>query len=445
MIRVAFAGSVVGGCLMGVSAFAATVPTFNKDVLPILQNNCQQCHRPGEIAPMSLLSYNEARPWAKAIKSAVVNQKMPPWFADPKVGHFSNDRRLSDAQIKTLVAWVDGGAPEGDAKDKLADRKFQEGWNIKPDMVIEMPKAFELPASGTIDYQYILVKGNIKEDLWVKEAEMRPSNNAVLHHGKVWVRPPGSHWMENATPGVPYSTGMGRNSTSEGNDIIGKYNPGLGAQDFNIEGAAKLIPKGSDFVFELHYTTIGKPATDIARVGLVLAKEAPVTRYYTSPGTPAALNLVIPPNDANVEVVSESTVGSDVKLVYIQPHAHLRGKDFEIRVVYPTGEKETVFRGKFDFNWQLGYDLAKPMLLPKGTKIVSIAHYDNSANNPNNPDPTKEIHWGPQNWDEMQSVFLGFIMPVTTDISTVLEASGPSLLPRPKTGGGPTLAAMAVK
>jgi hypothetical protein len=251
--------------------------------------------------------------------------------------------------------------------------------------------------------------------------------------------------MENATPGVPYSTGMGRNNTSEGNDIIGKYNPGLGAQKFDIEGAAKLIPKGSDFVFELHYTTVGKPATDVSRVGLVLTKSAPVTRYYTSPGTPAATNLVIPANDSNVEVVSESTVGADLKLVYIQPHAHLRGKDFEIRVVYPTGEKETVFKGKFDFNWQLGYDLAKPIVLPKGTKIVSIAHYDNSANNPNNPDPNKEIHWGPQNWDEMQSVFLGFIFPVQTDIATVLNASGPSLLPRPRSGGGPRLAALEVK
>jgi mono/diheme cytochrome c family protein len=440
VLRSAFVAS-----LMSAAAFAApasSAPTFNKDVLPILQANCQQCHRAGEIAPMSLLTYSEARPWAKAIKAAVVNQKMPPWFADPKVGHFSNDRRLSDDQIKTLVSWVDNGAPEGNASDRPAARTFQEGWNLKPDMVIEMPNAFQLPATGTIDYQYILVKGNIKDDLWVKQAEMRPSNNAVLHHGKVWVRPPGSHWMENAVPGVPYSTGMGRNSADEGNDIIGKYNPGLGAQSFDINGSAKLIPKGSDFVFELHYTAIGKPATDIARVGLVLAKSAPLTRYYTSPGTPAALNLMIPANESNVEVVSESTVGADVKLVYIQPHAHLRGKDFEIRLIYPTGEKETVFKGKFDFNWQLGYDLAKPIVLPKGTRIVSIAHYDNSANNPFNPDPTKEVHWGPQNWDEMQSVFLGFVFDVKTDIGTVLQSSGPSLLSRPKTGG-PTLSAIA--
>lgn len=440
VLRVALASG-----LITITAMAATNVTFNKDVLPILQNNCQECHRAGEIAPMSLMTYTEARPWAKAIKIAVVSQKMPPWFADPKIGHFANDRRLNEAQIQTLAAWVDNGAPEGDAKDKPAPRKFQEGWNLKPDMVISVPNAFQLPATGTIDYQYILVKGNITEDLWVRQAEMRPSNNAVLHHGKVWVRPPGSHWMEHATPGVPYSTGMGKNTADEGNDIIGKYNPGLGAQNFEIDGSAKLIPKGSDFVFELHYTTIGKPASDTARVGLVLAKSAPVTRYYTSPGTPAALNLVIPANESNVEVASESTVGADVRLVYIQPHAHLRGKDFEIRVVYPTGEKETIFKGKFDFNWQLGYDLAKPLVLPKGTKIVSIAHYDNSANNPSNPDPTKEVHWGPQNWDEMQSVFLGFIFPVDTNIATVLKASGPSLLPRPKTGGGPTLAALDVK
>jgi len=434
------------GCVTTIAASAAANSvTFNKDVLPILENNCQQCHRPGEIAPMSLLTYTDARPWAKAIKAAVVSQKMPPWFADPKIGHFANDRTLSEAQIQTLVAWADNGAPEGDAKDKPAPRTFQAGWNIKPDMVIEMPKAYQLPATGTIDYQYILVKGDIKEDLWVKAAEMRPSNNAVLHHGKVYVRPPGSHWMADAVPGEAYSKGMGRNSVEEGNDIIGKYNPGLGAQSFEIEGSAKMIPKGSDFVFELHYTTIGKPAEDISKVGLVLQKNAPVTRYYTSPGTPAALNLVIPAGDSNAEVVSESTVGADVKLVYIQPHAHLRGKDFEIRLVYPTGEKETIFKAKFDFNWQLGYDLAKPIVLPKGTRIISIVHYDNSANNPFNPDPTKEIHWGPQNWDEMQSVFMGFIFPLNTNIATVLKASGPSLLPRPKTGGGPTLASLESK
>ena len=265
-------------------------------------------------------------------------------------------------------------------------------------MVIEMPKPFEIPPKD----------GRLSVHPRQGKHHGRPLGEAGRdealqfrspHHGKVWVRPPGSHWMENAEPGVAYSTGMGRNSSSEGNDIIGKFNPGLGAQNFDIDGSAKLIPKGSDFVFELHYTATGKPETDVSRVGLVLMKTAPLTRYYTSPGTPSAFNMVIPPHESNVEVVSESTVGADMKLVYIQPHAHLRGKDFELRLVYPTGEKQTVFKAKFDFNWQLGYDLAKPIVLPKGTKMILIAHYDNSANNPFNPDPEKEVRWGPQNWD----------------------------------------------
>ena len=184
---------VLAGCLTGIAALAASraAVTFNKDVLPILQKNCQSCHRPGEVAPMSLLSYQEARPWAKAIKNAVVTRKMPPWFADPNYRHFSNDRTLSAADIDTLVAWVDNGAAEGDAKDKPAPLTFEDGWNIKPDMIVEMPQDFKLPATGTINYQYIRVKGNFTEDLWVQSAEMRPGNPAVLHHGKAWVVPPG--------------------------------------------------------------------------------------------------------------------------------------------------------------------------------------------------------------------------------------------------------------
>ncbi len=197
---------VLAGCLTGIAALAASpaAVTFNKDVLPILQRNCQSCHRPGEVAPMSLLSYQEARPWAKAIKNAVVTRKMPPWFADPNYRHFSNDRTLSAADIDTLVAWVDNGAAEGDAKDKPAPLTFQDGWNIKPDMIVEMPLDFKLPATGTINYQYIRVKGNFTEDLWVQSAEMRPGNPAVLHHGKAWVVPPGSRWMADAVPGVAY-------------------------------------------------------------------------------------------------------------------------------------------------------------------------------------------------------------------------------------------------
>ena len=186
--------------MLATAASAAATPTFNRDILPLLQHNCQTCHRPGEIGPMSFLTFDSTRPWAKSIKAAVIARKMPPWFADPQYGHFANNPTLNPKDVNALLAWADNGAPEGDAKDKPAPVTFQDGWNIKPDMVIEMPKEFHLPATGTINYQNILVKVNFPEDKWVVAAEMRPGNPKVLHHGKVWVRPPGSHWMEHAEP-----------------------------------------------------------------------------------------------------------------------------------------------------------------------------------------------------------------------------------------------------
>src|SRR6185436_17144814 len=206
--------------------------TFNKDVLPILQENCQTCHRPGEVAPMSLLTYKDARPYAKSIKNAVVTRQMPPWFADPAYGHFANNKTLSDAEIKTLVAWADTGTLEGNAKDAPAPRVFNEGWNIKPDMIIEMPKDVPLPATGTINYKSILVKANFPEDVWVVAADLRPGNAQSVHHMRAIVIPPGSSWMKDAVPGVAYEQGdteVGRQG--EGTDLLGKFNPGLGGQD----------------------------------------------------------------------------------------------------------------------------------------------------------------------------------------------------------------------
>ena len=434
----------LAGLAMGIAALAATnsAPvTFNKDVLPILQKNCQGCHRPGELAPMSFLSYSETRPWAKAMKQAVVTKKMPPWFAEK--GHFANDRTLTDDDISTLARWADNGAPEGDAKDKPAPLAFQDGWNIQPDLIVEMPKEFQVAASGTINYQNFLVKVNFPEDRWVVAAEMRPGNPKVVHHGRVIVRPPTSTWMAKAVPGEPYEEGSdGMGGARAGTDLLGKYNPGLGAQSFEVDGSAKFIPKGSDLVFNLHYTAVGTPQTDRSKVGLVFAKHPPTLRYWMSPGTPAAFNLVIPAGDSNAEVVSEVTIGVDgARLVYIQPHLHLRGKDYEIRLTYPTGETETIFKGVWDFNWQVGYQLAKPVPVPKGTKILAIAHYDNSINNKFNPDPTKTVWWGDQNWDEMQSGFLGLVVAADSDVNKIFIPSGPSLLPRGTTAG-PSLASV---
>ena len=439
-LRVCLAGSILG--IAAMAAPNTTTVTFNKDVLPILQKNCQACHRPGEIGPMSLLTYSEARPWAKAIKAAVASQKMPPWFADPKVGHFANDKRLSEEQVATLVAWADGGALEGDKKDAPPPITFQDGWNIKPDMIIEMPKPYNVQATGTINYQNFLIKVNFPEDRWVLSAEMRAGNPKVVHHMRAIVRPPQSTWMATAVPGEAYEAGNSEMSgRQDGNDLLGKYNPGLGPQNFNVDNSAKFVPKGSDIIFQIHYTAVGKATTDQSKLGLVFAKAPPKNRYWMSPGTPAAFNLVIPANDNNAEVVSEVTVGvDDAKLVYIQPHLHLRGKDYEIRVTYPSGESETVFKAKWNFDWQLGYELAKPLVVPKGTKILAVAHYDNSANNPYNPDPSKAILWGDQNWDEMQSGFIGLILDTNTDLAKVFKASGPSLLP--KGTSGPTLASV---
>lgn len=436
------------GAVIAAAGPNTSTVTFNKDVLPILQKNCQTCHRPGEVAPMSLLTYGDARPWAKAIKAAVATRKMPPWFADPGYRQIANERKLTAGEIDTLVAWADSGALEGDPKDAPAPLSFTGGWNIKPDIVVEMPKPIELPASGTINYKYVLVKTNFPRDMWIRAAEMRPGNPKVLHHGKVWVRPPGSEWMRNAEPGVAYETEtqreiMGRNGLDEGNDILGKFNPGLGAQAFNVEGAAKFVPKGSDLVFELHYTAMGKPATDVSKLGLVLATQAPTQRYFLT-ASPASTNLVIPPGDPNAEVVGEATVEAEAKLAYVQPHMHLRGKDYELRLIYPTGESETVFHGKFDFNWQQGFTFEKPIPMPKGTRLVGIAHFDNSANNPFNPDPAKEVRWGPQNWDEMSGPFIGLIFDVKTPPETILRRSGPSLL-KPVAGqAGPTLATVSM-
>ena len=436
--------AVLTASMRPTAAAETAAPTFTKDVLPILQKNCQTCHRPGDIAPMSFLTYKDARPWAKAMKTAVVNRLMPPWFADPAFGHFANDRRLSDADIKTISTWADNGSPEGDAKDAPAPVEFQDGWGLKPDMVIEMPKDVPLPATGTINYKNILVKVNFPEDLWVVGADLRPGNAQAVHHMRANVRPPGSTFMQNAEPGIAYEQGdpgMGRQDA--GIDLLGKFNPGLGAQDFSLFDSAKFVPKGSDIIFNMHYTATGKETTDRSRLALVFSRTPPRYRYFVNEG-PTASNLAIPAGDGNAEVVSEVTAQVDTQLVYLQPHMHLRGKDYEVQLIYPDGKKETVFKAKWDFNWQLGFDVARPIAVPKGTRIVGIAHFDNSVNNKWNPDPTKMVVWGPQNWDEMQNCFMGFLIdPNMQDPrSQLLKASGPSLLRRG--ASGPTLSTLAI-
>ena len=402
---------VITGFLFAFAVSAATSPTpvtFSKDVLPILEKNCQGCHRPGEAAPFSLLTYEQSRPWAKAMKEAVLLQKMPPWFADPHYGKFANDRSLSQKDISALAAWADQGAPEGDPKDAPAPLEFIEGWRIpKPDVVIEMPNAFHIPASGTIEYQHVVVPSGFTEDRWVKFAEARAGNPALVHHIVVFTREPGSKWLKDAKPGVPFAPDPKKHKKKEDEGVPGEtvatYAPG--ALPIQLQpGQAILIKKGSDIVFQVHYTTNGKPGTDRSRIGFGFAAEPPRQRVFTLPAYNP--NFKIPAGDANYRVDSVFDLGTQVELTSLQPHMHSRGKDFEFRAIYPNGETETLLRvPNYSFSWQLSYNLAKPIVLPKGTRIQCTAHFDNSPNNPNNPDPGKEVSWGDQSWDEMMIGF----------------------------------------
>ena len=415
---------VLSMCSVALAAAATTPqPTFYKDVLPVLQKNCQTCHRPGEAAPMAFLNYDETRPWAKAIKTAVVTKKMPPWYADPHYGKFANDRTLSQSEIDTLISWTDTGAKAGDPKDAPKQIDWVEGWRIgKPDVVLSMQAAFEVPASGTIDYQYIVIPTGFTEDKYVQLAEARPGDRTLVHHIIAFIREPGNPWLREAKPGEPFSPrsqakeaareGQQKNERRGGGfgDFLAGYAPGT-VPNIMKPGQAKLVKAGSDIVLQMHYTANGKAGSDISKVGIIFAKEKPAQRVLTL----AAGNegFEIPPGDSNYEVDSKITLQDDSTLISMLPHMHFRGKSFEYRVVYPTGEKETLLSvPHYDFNWQLEYDLAQPKVLPKGTTIECTAHYDNSPNNPYNPDPTKAVRFGEQTWEEMMLGFFDVTVPI---------------------------------
>jgi hypothetical protein len=402
---------------------APTAPTFSKDVAPLVQQHCQTCHRPGEAAPFSLLSYKEARPWASSIKEAVTLRKMPPWYADPHYGKFSNDRTMPQSAIDTIVAWVNAGAPEGNPADLPKARIFTDGWNIgKPDLTVTMPAKFDIPATGTIDYQYVLVPLNLTADKWIQGAEIRPGNRALVHHVIAFVRPAGSKWMKDAQPGVPYVPKKGE---SEGaNEFLVGFAPGVPAITLP-EGQAKLIRAGSDIILQLHYTANGKPGTDQSTVGLVYAAGPVKERVFTI----AAQNnkFVIPPGDPNYEVKSSFEFGAETKVTALLPHMHLRGKDFLFKATYPTGESQVLLSvPHYDFAWQLNYVPAKDIVMPKGSKIECVAHFDNSPNNPNNPDATKEVRYGDQSWEEMMFGFFDVAIDANKDLQSIMPPRKPA-------------------
>ena len=394
-------------------------PTFYRDVLPILQEHCQSCHRPNAIAPMPFATYDQTRPWAYAIREQVLSKKMPPWFADPRFGRFSNDPSLTPDQIATLSSWADAKAPAGQRRDAPPTRRWVEGWSIPaPDRVVQMPKPVTLPAQGDVEYTYEIVPTNFSVDKWVQMSEVRPSAREHVHHAVVYIRPPDSPWLRHAPVGVPFTASSltdaedRRGAHWTDSDILLVYAPGS-SPDRWPEGMAKFFPAGSDLVFQMHYTTNGHAGTDQTSIGLVFAKEEPKQRVLTLQLTND--HFVIPPGVDDYRVEAHGTLPNDATLLSFLPHMHLRGKRFEYNISRADGSVETLLRVNYDFHWQLSYRLAEPRPLKAGTKLEAVAWYDNSRNNPHNPDPESAVTWGEQTYDEMMVGFFDVAVPESLD------------------------------
>jgi mono/diheme cytochrome c family protein len=436
----AIAGQLfTASCLMAQMAGMTTQPstaalpvtrpshvTFTKDVAPILQQNCQSCHRPGEGTPFSMLTYEDARPWAAAMKQMVVTRAMPPWFEDGHTEKFENKRSLTQAQIDTIAAWVDAGAPKGDLKDMPPPIDFVSGWSIpKPDKIYQLPKPFSIPATGILDYQYVIIPTGFTKDTWVQDVEAAPTDRSVVHHIVAYVRVPGSNYFKDQPLNQFFMAPPARADVTAAKDdvpsdwLVG-YAPGQPPDIFK-PGEAKLIPAGSDIVLEVHYMPEGKASTDQSNVGLVLAKQPPTERVMTlSTGNE---KFRIPPGDPNYRVDASFTFQREVTLLGMHPHMHMRGKDMSFRIVFPNGETKDVLNvPNYNWRWQLWYNLARPITLPAGSRIECTAHYDNSAKNPENPDPTKTVTWGQQSFDEMMVCFFNVAFPAGTPSKELLPA-----------------------
>jgi hypothetical protein len=429
---------------------AASV-TFTKDVAPIIFNKCANCHRPGEVAPMPLTSYQEVRPWSRAVREEVIERTMPPWYADPHTTtlKFSNDRRLSQKEIDTIVAWVDGGAVKGDEKDLPPMPKYAPGWTFgEPDLIIEMPVDFEVPAEGELPMQNFYVPVPFNEERWVEKVELRPGNPAVVHHSiaNVIRLPEGTKIVNGKaikegapSPQLNSQSARDTGALSEGGarevvlsqdsftragafKLVGQA-PGKGFERHHT-GTAKRILPGMYVQFNMHYQPSGRVEKDRSRLGLWFAKKPVVyevltkgvtdtifiggkelseTRIVNGKEVKARGRLPnIPPNVDNWEITGEVKIKEAITLYAFAPHMHLRGKDVKYTLIWPDGRQQVLLNvPKFDFNWQLHYELAEPLRVPAGSRIVAVAHYDNSIKNRYNPAPHKEVYWSEQSWDEM--------------------------------------------
>jgi hypothetical protein len=405
----------------GLSGKRSAVPTFYRDVLPILQQHCQSCHRPGEIARASFVTYPETRQWAADIRDAVRSKAMPPWFADPCCGRFSNDPSLSAHEVSTLSAWAEGGAPAGDPHEAPSTPGWTAGWNIPaPDVVVKMAKAVAIPAEGDVEYTYEIVPTNFAEDKWVQMSEVRPSSREHVHHAVVYIRPPESEWLRGAPIGVPFTASslgderLRHQAHETKSDMLLVYAPGSSPDRWR-DGMAKFVPAHSDLVFQMHYTTNGHAGSDESSIGVVFAKNAPAQRVITLQLANEHDTIPIPPNADNYRVEVRGTLPNDCTLLSFFPHMHLRGKRFEYDVVGADKKLETLLRVNYDFYWQLSYRLAEPRALKAGTELRAVAWYDNSRRNRHNPDPDSAVTWGDQTYNEMMVGFFDVAVPAGMD------------------------------
>ncbi|MEX2112059.1 MAG: redoxin domain-containing protein [Pirellulales bacterium] len=382
--------------------------TYSNQIARLFQDRCVECHRPGEIGPFALTSYDEALGWGETIREVVDQGRMPPWFADPSIGHFENDARLSDEEKQLIHQWVDAGCPEGDPKDLPEPRRFADGWNIaEPQLVLKMAdKPFQVPAEGVVDYKHFTVDPGFTEDKWMVACEARPGNRSVVHHILVFLQSPGGD--------VELLRGS----------LLAAYAPGSPPRATD-PGMAKRIPAGSKIIFQMHYTPNGKPQEDISTLGLSFCDKSEVKQEVES-GWVVNFAFAIPPGAEDFKIASKHRFDQDRLLLGMTPHMHMRGKSFRYEAIYPDGTKEVLLDvPRWDFNWQIDYLLAKPKLMPKGTVLRCEAHYDNSTKSPTNPDPAKWVTFGEQTWDEMMiGWFTTATLPGQLDTATAEVKSG---------------------
>jgi hypothetical protein len=384
-----------------------TSPTYCKDVAPILQKNCQECHRPGQVGPFPLETYEQARKRASDISAVVEDRKMPPWKAAPHFGvPFKDARTLSDRDIATLVAWVDADAPLGNPADLTANPKFPDEWQLgPPDLIVDTGAEFTVPASGEDIYRCFVVPSGLVDDKFVSAVEFRPGNRSVVHHILAYVDVSGkARERDQADPGPGYSCFGGPGEPIHGG--LGGWAPGNLPRHLD-EGIGRPLPKNSDIIIQVHYHPRGKPETDRSKLGIYFSKKPVKQSLHWSVVINPGLEL--PPGQSNTEVKAAWEVPIDVVAHSVSPHMHLLGHDMQIAVKFPDGHVQDLIKiDDWDFNWQYTYYFEKPLDIPKGSVVYLVSHYDNSASNPRNPNhPPKLVKWGEATTDEMCIGFLG--------------------------------------